>query len=766
MELNLTYNANIFPLLKHEDLPVYRYKADVSPQPTNRPQLYQILGNVAKQVTRGERKPVVCFEQQIESLAYPVSKTKDFIVTIPEVGKFSVDLNEAGKSVVGIEQFDEYKHLVNRLADIALTVFSDQYYKFHPKAPFILRDEPYFDADLIESTGIIDSKRYYRGLLHIGGRIAFVLNRETELRSNKNLLVEIKSLKRRFDAMNDTEIDFYQPPQAFVDYVNSALRGKSADVKAYPGPNVRAIQAITWKYRGSDIPPGSSKSTVQYLRDTYGVSGLDPRQPLVVYELEGTGKMQYHLPEVLSVGHTFEDLKKRIPSWQRAQIWDSVHPDCKNQLYKIYEVVMEIHETLRKQMPEIYPKMVEISNESLDVSEMVTEPIELELHFANKHLKIRTPYDVSFYRSYSEKPVKFIRPAPNTKAIVSLKTKTKKIDSFLQALSTEFRLRNDSDLSFDFTSSGANGTKYVNHDLVISIGSEASEENDAEHNEHKQKTQNRFGIAHQHVTLAHADKDSIMALVMQMTLKLGFDPWLIVAPQGIPHIVAIYSYLNPTSKKQAILAMLLNGNGSVMKQFGPFEATNVEEIIKLLISVNEEYRRVLYLVSFDRFSILDRFCNALEKASGNYEYCITQVDDQDQIRFFETWIPKKLPGFGKNAMKVAKPSREAYDTAPQGAILKSDENTFFLLTGRTIEKEGLKRGCPTPIRLSIRLAKGKDWDFDNIASYIMALCMMGRASGHMTRFPSPLYYLQLSAQYQNEFGAPQVEKFRQTIFYI
>lgn len=760
------YNANIFPLLKHEDLPVYRYKADVNPQPANRPQLYQILGSVAKQATYRERKPVVGFEQQIESLVYPVSNTKGYTVTIPEVGKYSVDLTEASKSVVDIEQFDEYKHLVNRLADIALTVFSDQYYKFHPKAPFILRDEPYFDADLIESTGIIDSKRYYRGLLHIGDRIAFVLNRETELRSNGNLLVEMKSLKRHFESMNDTTIDFYQPPQAFVDYVNSALRGKSADVKAYPGPSVRAIQAITWKYRGSDVPPGSAKSTIEYLHDVYGVSGLDPRQPLVVYKVERTGNIQYHLPEVLSVGHTFEDLKRRIPSWQRTQVWGSVHPDCKNQLYKIHEVLWEIDETLRKQMPEIYPKMVEISKESLDVTEIVTEPIELELYFANKHLKIKAPYDFSFYRSYSEKSVRFIRPAPDTKVIVSLKNKTKKIESFLQALSMEFKLRNASDLSFDFTSPGSDEPKYANYDFVISIGGEVDEKNDDEYCRHKQITQNRLGIAHQHVTLAHADKDSIMAMVMQMTLKLGYDPWLIPAPDSIPHILAIHSYLNPVSEKAAILVMLLKGDGTVMKQFDPLEPSNVEEIIKLLIKVNEEHRRLLYLVSFDRFDIFDQLCDALEKATSEIEYCVTQVDDQDQVRFFETWIPKKLPGFGKNAMKVAKPSIEAYEIAPQGAVLKSDETTFFLLTGKTIEKEGLKRGCPTPIRLSIRLAKGKDWDYYSIANHVMALCMMGRASGHMTRFPSPLYYLQLSAQYQNKFGVPQVEKFRQRIFYV
>ena len=43
---------------------------------------------------------------------------------------------------------------------------------------------------------------------------------------------------------------------------------------------------------------------------------------------------------------------------------------------------------------------------------------------------------------------------------------------------------------------------------------------------------------------------------------------------------------------------------------------------------------------------------------------------------------------------------------------------------------------------------------------------MSRASGHMTRMPEPIYYLQSQANYYSKFGLPQNENLKQQIFYI
>jgi hypothetical protein len=186
----------------------------------------------------------------------------------------------------------------------------------------------------------------------------------------------------------------------------------------------------------------------------------------------------------------------------------------------------------------------------------------------------------------------------------------------------------------------------------------------------------------------------------------------------------------------------------------------------MLIGINLRYKRGLYILSYDRFGIRNILLDTLSKADPNMEYCITEVDDQDDIRFFETWIPKNLPKFGKSAIRANVSPLEALRDAPQGASLSSNDDTFFLLTGKTIEKDEIRRGCPTPIKISIREKRGSEWDSAHLADYILSLCLMGRASGHMTRLPMPLYYLHMYAQYYNQFGVPKHEGIKQRIFYI
>jgi hypothetical protein len=272
-------------------------------------------------------------------------------------------------------------------------------------------------------------------------------------------------------------------------------------------------------------------------------------------------------------------------------------------------------------------------------------------------------------------------------------------------------------------------------------------------------------VVHQHVTEEHADERSVMAMVMELNLKLGGDPWLLPEQEDIPCVVGIHSYLNPESAKEAIFVIAQNGRGALLKQFEPIEPGVFEEMARVLAQLNKDKRRVLYLVSFDRFGILEGLRNVLGEVD-DIEYCIVEIDEQKYLRFFQTWLPKRAPRFGRTTIEIARSPVEAYERAPQGVSLKSDENTFFLLTGKTIEKDALKRGCPEPIKLTVQQRKGSGWNTTDIVNYVFALCMMGRASGHMTTFPSPLYYLQSYAYYFNNFGVPKDDRIKQRVFYI
>lgn len=760
------YHANAFRLTKNEQLPVYLYHANIEPQPVTRAQFYQILGILAKRIMYTERKPVVSIEDGIESLPDPISSGLNHSVVLPEVGDFSVTLSETGKSLIGLEDFENYSHIVCRLVDVALTIYSNEYYKFHPKAPNVLKDEPYFDAELIEKTGILDSKSYYRGLVKLGDSTALVLNRETQLRSHKNLLVEMQGLAKLYEEMNETTVDFYDPPTEFMSFVNGLLRGKAADIARsnYPGPSVRRIEGITWQYRAGDKIPGLDGTPIEYLHKTYGITGLDERQPLVFYTVNFPKKTQYHVPQVLSVGHTFEDLAKRIPGWQRSQVWGSIHPDCKNQLHKTYDVLLEIDKTLRTNIPEVYPKFVEISTEAMDVSPFVSGPFELELVFGNKTVKVNAPYDVAFYRSYSEKKVSFARPIAKPKLLVCVEKTTPKIKKFLAELSAEYALRNESELSIDYGSIEPSKNDYDGYQMVLTIGPE-DESQERLYTWYKETLQNKMGIAHQHVTVEKADENSIMQIVMQLCLKMGGSPWLLPSNSSVPYVVGLHTYLNPLNEQTNISAIVLSGDGVILGQLDSGSQNSSDDLVKSLIDFNAKHKRVLYIASFDRLGFTQQLREKLGSQSA-IEYCIVQVIDNSTFRFFATYPPRKAPRFGKAALEVAKCSIEAYENAPQGTILRLNDNSYYLLTGKTIEKEALRRGCPTPIKLEFLKTQGNQWKADDVAKYILSLCMMSRASGHMTRLPMPLYYLQLRDYYANRFGTPTNERIKQLVYYI
>lgn len=756
----------MFPLLRHQPIPVFTYLPTIDPKPVNRPQSYQILGGVAKGITTSSKIPVIQSEQAIQSVQNRIEPLTGYVYENPEIGRFRVDLGESDHREISIDQFENYAHLVNRIVDLALTTFSSEYYKYHPDPPYILRDEPYFDKDLISRTGVLDAKRYYRGVHIFKDSPVFVLNRETQLRSHGNMLNEISDLRTQFGESREEKIDLYNPSQSFVDYINYLFRGKTADVKGYPGPSVRKINAITWKYRVKDAVPGNPVSQMEYFRKTYGITGLDPEQPLVEYSIENTREPRYHIPQLLSVGHDMRDLERRIPRWRRQQVWGVLHPDCKNQLSKIFEILTKIDENLRRYMPGTYPSIFEIAKEPLDVSEIAFRIPELKLLFGGKDITVKHPFDISFYHQYSDKNIKFAKPVPRTKTIVLTDLDPEDLKSFMSDLQSEFLKRNNSNLEIEFSTAPSLASSAREGDVVLTVSPETDEE-DAVYRNYKISIQNKTPAAHQHVTQAHADKDSVMQLVMQLALKLGFEPWLVPPSINVKRIFGLHSYLDFETGKRLVFAIAHNSDGSLLRQFDPVDLQDFDRLAEELVAINEKSGPSLYLFGFDRFGLIPRLDSLLaEKKDGQLEYCIVHFEDQEHFRFFETWFPRKAPRFGKAEEVESKSIVEAFEVAPEGLAVRASENTYFLVTGRTIEKNALKRGCPTPVRLTLASKRGAVWKNDEVVRLIFSLCIMGRASGHVTRYPSPLYYLRSYAHYFRLYGLPDHATVRQKLFHI
>jgi hypothetical protein len=729
-----------------EPLKVLQYATTLSPSPSVSPQHYQVIGRLAKSLTKEFKIPVVSDGSSLQVLGDDVLASS-YKVTIEDVGAFSVNLSKPTERKIESSAFDDYRRLVGRIVDLSLVEFSTDYYKFHEQSPYILRDEAYFEQALISMTGIIDSKKYYRGLNRFDGRIYLQLNRETELRSYHNLLSELRCLKNKFESRGK-KFEFNHPPREFVDYVNMLFRGKSADVIGYPGPRVRYIERITWSEKDR------VKLSRDYLLKKYGLSS-EAEQPGVIYRLDSHDptRTQMHLPQVLSIGHDFEDLERRIPKWQRSSVWSTIQPDCKNQLAKIHEIAEKIDSTLRREMPTIYPSLVEFDLEEADITQRVASPREILLQFQRNSMKVKPPYDISFYQRYSDKKVLFADPTGPV-SIGLLNSSSSDISKFVSSLQEEHQLRNGEPLSIcnvkDLERDSVEGLA-----LVMTVGNDAD---DGFRETSKRTLQHTFGIPHQHVTVEHAEADSVMALIMQLCLKLGHNPWLLQSDNN-PRIVSLYGYRPPTADIPAVFWNEVDSRGRLLTQDGPFDPTSIPEILKGI--GQRTSGEILVIYNGLRDIPMNDIITANFPASSKWA-CV-QIFDTDNFRFFETWKPPQTPVFGKVQVSH-RASVEAHEMAPQGSIAKMEDVLFYLVTGRTIERNSVRRGCPTPIKAELKQNK-TSLENDEIIYLILQLCMMGRESGHMTRWPMPLYYLRMLAGYVSNYGWPH-ENIKQRPFYV
>jgi len=760
------YHANLFELLKAEPIPLQVYDVQVNPIPEKRPLLYGVLGVTAKRLTKNLKTPIISDEGQIKVIGNGLSEA--FLhhrVLIPDINEFEVELRFTEERESRLSNFDEYKRLINRIIDVALVYFSEDFYKYHPKAPHIIKKEPTFDSNLIENTGITDYKEYYRGLRIYHGKPCILLNRGTQLISHINLLNEMKCLLRRFAKIRQKPADsfnFYDPPDAFIAYVNSVFSGKSANVVSYPGPSVRNIQAITWEYRGGDVTPGQSLSSCDYLAKYYGIKGLDRNQPLIRYILETPEGVvtQYHVPEVLSVRHDFKDLGKIIPPWQRKKVWDFISPNCKIQLREIFEVMREIDSNLRLNMSQICPSIIEISTTPVNITENIVGPEKIDISFSNKDLSLDSPYDERFYMQYG-KSLRFVNPVSrDIKALACLEKRTPEISEFITSLQKEFKRRNRKELVIEYNDLNFEERNYKDYDLVLTIS-----DSDELYKQCKTIVQNEDGILHQNVRSENANPDSLVPLVMQLSIMFGADPWLLTKLDQDLLLVGIYFYRSPFTGNERYFYDVLDGRGKLLFQSFPYSPDFLGELVNEMTDSLRECRSVLFFVSFNQLDFQEKLARELETIE-NLEYMILLIKNWDNLRIFKTWKP---PSIKRRRRRIARHAVrcpfESYENAPQGVILKAGGERYYILTSHSVKHGAGFRGCPLPICAEILSHRGT-FDINEVLSYVLSLSMMGRTSGYTTRLPSPLNYLHKYAYYVERFGQPKNEKIQQLLYYV
>lgn len=757
-----TFHSNMFALKNARPLPLFTYNVVVDPSPEKKPLYYKILGVIAKRLARAERKAVISDRGQIKVLGTPLAKGVLIQkVSIENLGKFTAKLEFFEEKESTLKDFEEYRHLVNRVIDVALTDLSEEYYKYHPEAPYIVKDYPFFDKALIEDTGVVDFKEYFRNVRIFHNKPYMIFNLGTRLKSFENLLTELKCLSNKFGKIRNQQINFHNPTEDFIGFINSLFRGKAANVIGYPGPSVKRIKEITWKYRCGDVPPNAPMSPCKYLRTNYGLTGLDKNQPLVIYEIrvDNGNLVQYHVPEVLSVGHNLKDLKIRIPTWQRTKVWDIINPDCKSQLREIISIAEEVDSVLRSKMSEIYPSKIEIETVPINVTSDVTFHKEISISFKNKNITLQPPYDEAFYRRYRAR-IRFLNPVDrDIKSLVFIEKRKQNVKEFFDELQEEFKKRNGTRLIVEYGNIDFEAKNFLDYDLVITV-------TDSEdiYTKSKKIIQNECSILHQNIKPENVTSDSIMQLVMQITLMFGGDPWLLKEDDERSPIFGIHFYRSPFTGAEKYFLNLSNGAGKILFQSRPYLKEDFDILFNDLATRVSEYKRTLLLLSFDYKEPCQSIAEKIEKIEG-LDYVVLLVKNWDNLRIFKTWIPKRIELPQRIRKRRTRYPVEAYEAAPQGIALDAGDDTYHLVTSYSVRRQTILRGCPIPIRIEIFKSRGT-FDTAQVLSHLMSLTFMFRGSGHSTRLPAPLVYLKKYAYYVENFGMPSNEEFAQKLFYL
>jgi hypothetical protein len=145
------------------------------------------------------------------------------------------------------------------------------------------------------------------------------------------------------------------------------------------------------------------------------------------------------------------------------------------------------------------------------------------------------------------------------------------------------------------------------------------------------------------------------------------------------------------------------------------------------------------------------------------KFIVLRVSD-DHLRMFQTFKPSPAPARRRRVITDIYPV-EAYECAPQGVIARASKDEFYMLTTISTKVKTYYRGCPSPLRVKVIKVKG-EFEINSILRHVLSLSLVAATSGHETRDPAPIYYLQRYASYIAEYGEPENEQILRRLFYV
>jgi len=757
---------------------LYEYESNIDPEPPE-DAFYQVLSQLARTLTEAEKTPVICAGGSICSPSEGLGgiySTKILSRNIPVT--FSIELRQPNKIQLPQDHW-QYAFLLNRAIDIAAREFRmwrEGQFLYEPRDILSLREKRI--SHITHSSAY---QGYYRGV-RLYSDLFLIVDPKYRVKSLSNLWEEAKSY------LIYLEEDPYHPSQDAIKRLHRRFRGAVVipeyEITRSPGKRIIEFDFSKRVDDESETSDGRWRGSPARYQEMFGRKIKDHDQPQVRVR-RSDGVDEPHVPELLRVTRSIENLKKRVKSALDANAVVRIFrpkPDTRARL-----TIRFVH---RVSTPSL-AKWLKLSQEPLWVETRYYYPVKLEWA-DGKILEIKR--DKDFYTAFKREKYRYLRTIPPENVLVlAPREQQQMVSAFYRELAEASKRMGLLFPEADFVPTS--GEKYEDffdvlehekvdlsdRDLVLTFAIKGAERI---YNLVKKKAIVDAGVPSQHVSLETADmvlrnlgsepmkrgdaQTSLNLLGMQIVSKLGGSPWKFaepLAPQGTVFIGMDIFHdpfrLKPSAAGSCAVfdstGEYIYGSGAALQTMGRQTIEKMDELTRLMIEryENKESHLPTYVIAFRHgvtpsFPMLQEEMDTFERTLNGFgitQYAFMTVRERTHIRIYSSPI--------KDWRKAAHP-------VPGSAVIgyPFGENQFLLQSS-----EAIGFGAPIPVLSTVHRSETPF----KIEDYVKMSAWLSRhhwASGRAVRIPVPIRYASQLAYFVGEMGAQPHEKLIGTPFYL
>lgn len=738
-----------------------------------------MLNQLARTLTESKKIPVICVGGSICSpfkVLEGVYSTEVLLENIPVT--FSIELKRPDK--IQLSQDDwQYTFLLNRLIDIIAKEFKmwrEGQFLYEPKDVLSLREKR-----IAHITGSSAYQGYYRGV-RLYSDLFLIVDLKYRVKSISNLWEEVKSY------LIYLKEDPYHPSQDALKKLHRRFRGAIVvpEYEITRSPVKRIVEFDFSKTVDDESETSDGKwhgSPAKY-QEMFEREVKYHNQPQVRVR-RSDGVDEPHVPELLRVTRTIEDLKTRVKSPLDVKAIVNIFrpkPDTRARLTVRF---------IRKISTPKLAKSLKLSQEPLWVETKNYNPVRLEWA-DGKILEINQ--DKDFYTAFKSKRYRYLRTTPmKSILIVAPGEQEKLVSAFYQELREVSEQMGQPFPKAEFVPTSGVGYEHFfdilehgkidlpHRDLVLTFTTKGDERI---YNLIKKKLVVDTGVPSQHVSLETADmilrnlqlepmkrgdaQTALNLLGMQIVSKVGGAPWKFaepLAPEGTIFI-GLDIFHDPFRLKPSAAASCavfdntgeyIYGSGAVFQTVGRQSIEKIDQLTRLMIEhyQNMESHPPTYVIAFRHgvtpgFPMLQEEMDTFERTLGEFgitQYAFITVRERTHIRMYSS---------------LMKDWRKAAHPVPGSAVIgyPFSESQFLLQSS-----EAIGFGVPIPVLSTVHRSKTPF----KMEDYVKMSAWLARhhwASGRAVRIPVPIRYASQLAYFVGGMGAQPHERVIGTPFYL